>query len=121
GRVWDGGQIHNGHPSRYMSRDPGTGRVYHPGEVTPEGKAYLTVWDPEEFRLRDVEVIAPDGFTFRHSYSSVCGPAGTNTYYGHCANELFVIDTSDGQNGGYHVKPLCFIGVDGEDVHAGVQ
>ncbi|MCA9415053.1 MAG: PQQ-like beta-propeller repeat protein [Candidatus Omnitrophica bacterium] len=120
-RVWNAGAIAHTHPSRYMPKDPGTGRVYHPGETTPEGTCYLTVWDPEEFRLRDVEIVPEEGLKYRHSYSSCCGPAGTNTYYGHCDDQLFVMDTDDSKDGKFHVRPLCYIGVDGDPKHAGVQ
>jgi hypothetical protein len=66
-----------------------------------------------------VEVVPEDGFAYRHSYASTCGPAGTNTYYGESANELFVMDTDDSKDGRFHVRPLCYIGVDGDPNHSG--
>ena len=121
GRVWDAGQIHHTHPTRYMPSDPGTGRVYHPGEVTPEGKAFMTVWEPEEFRLRDVEVAPEDGYNYRHTYASCCGPAGTNTYYGYADNQLFEMSTDASKDGKFRVRPICYVGVDGDEKHGGIQ
>jgi hypothetical protein len=119
-RVWNAGQMRHPHPSRYMPSDPGTGRVYHPGEATPGGKFFLSVWDPEAFRLRDVEVTPEEGFDYRHSYASCCGPAGTNTYYGHADGHLFEMSTDDSKDGTFHVKAVCKIGVDEDDEHSGM-
>ena len=119
-RVWNAGQMRHPHPTRYMPSDPGTGRVYHPGEATPEGTFYMSVWDPETFRLRDVEVVPEDGFEYRHTYASCCGPAGTNTYYGYADNQLFEMNTDDSKDGTFHVRPVCTIGVDEDDQNTGM-
>ena len=120
GRVWNAGSIAYSHPTRYMPLDPGTGRVYHPGEVTPEGKNFMTVWHPDEFRLRDLEIVPEEGFTYRHSYATCCGPAGSNTLYGAAGDSLFEMDLDDSRDGKLHVRPICTIGVDGEFKHAGM-
>lgn len=119
-RTWNAGQMQYTHPSRYMPRDPGTGRVYHPGESTPEGRNFLTVWDPDQFRLRDVEVIGDEELPYRHSYASVCGPAGTNTLYGRAGESLYEMNLDDSTDGKFHAKPVCYIGVDGDDKNSGM-
>jgi hypothetical protein len=97
-----------------MPRDPGDGKVYHRGEVTPSGRCYMTVWDPDEFRLRDIEIVADEGFLYRHSYATCCGPAGTKTLYGQAHGQLFEMDLDVGRDGKLHVRPVCSIGVEGE-------
>lgn len=119
-RVWNAGQMRHPHPTRYMPSDPGTGRVYHPGEATPEGTFYMSVWDPETFRLRDIKVVPDEGFEYRHSYASCCGPAGTNTYYGYAGDQLFEMSTDDSKDGTFHVRPVCTIGVDGDNQNSGM-
>ncbi|MFH1742695.1 MAG: hypothetical protein ABIH23_27125 [bacterium] len=113
-RVWNAGSIAYGHPTRYMPLDPGTGKVYHPGESTPAGRHFMTVWHPDEFRLRDIEIVPDEGFVYRHSYATCCGPAGTNTLYGQSSDHLFEMDLDDSKDGKLHVRPVCPIGVDGE-------
>jgi hypothetical protein len=116
GRIWNAGQVGQGHPSRYMPMDPGTGRVYQRGETTPEGRNFMTVWDPEDFRLRDVEIVPEGGFEYKHSYASECGPAGTNTLYGCSGEKLFAMDLDDSKDGKFLVRPVCEVGVEGETV-----
>lgn len=120
-RLWDAGQMSHGHPSRYMPSDPETGKVYHPGEATPDGKNYMSVWYPDEFRLRDVEIVPEEGFEYRHSYASACGAAGTKTYYGHSGNQVFEMNLDESKDGKLHVRPICYVGVDGDPQHSGVQ
>ena len=120
GRVWNAGQIGATHPSRYMPMDPGTGRVYERSETTPEGRNFLTVWDPEESRIRDVEVVPESGFNYRQSYASCCGPAGTNALYGEADGYLFEMDLDADKDGKFHVRPVCTVGVDGEAKSGGM-
>lgn len=120
GRVWNAGQIRFTHPTRYMPLDPGTGRVYHPGEVTPTGTSYMTVWDPVDFRLRDVEVVPEEGFMYSHSYATTCGVAGSNVLYGHADNSLFEMDLDESKDGRLHVRRLCYIGVEGDEKNSGM-
>jgi hypothetical protein len=119
-RVWNAGSIGQGHPSRYMPMDPGTGRVYQRGETTPVGKNFMTLWDPEEFRLRDLEIVPEEGFAYQHSYASCCGPTGSNTLYGSAGDQLFVMDLEPDEDGKLHVRPVCTIGVDGEPKSGGM-
>jgi len=114
GRVWNAGQFAATSPSRYMPRDPGTGKVYQRGEVTPSRTHIMTVWHPDEFRLRDFEIVPADGLKYRHSYASCCGPAGTNTLYGQADGMLFEMDLDTSRDGKLHVRPVCSIGVEGE-------
>ncbi len=79
GRTWNAGAVAGYAPARYMALDEETGRVYHPGEVTPAEKQFMTVWDPREFRLRDYEIVADDSLRYRHSYTIACGPPGSST------------------------------------------
>ncbi len=120
-RLWDAGQMSHGHPKRYMPGDPGTGKVYHCGETTPSGKNFMSVWYPEEFRLRDLEIVPEEGFTYNHSYASTCGAPGTNTYYGLAGSQVFEMDLDESKDGKLHVKPICYVGVDGDEQHSGVQ
>ncbi|HIJ64948.1 MAG TPA: PQQ-like beta-propeller repeat protein [Candidatus Hydrogenedentes bacterium] len=120
-RVWNAGAIAHGHPTRYMPIEPGTGKVYHPGEVTPGGNAFMTVWEPETFRLRDVEIIAEEGFEYRHSYATCCGPAGTNKIYGGSGDFLFEMDLDDRKDGRFHARPVCAVGVEGDAQHTGLS
>ncbi len=120
GRVWNAGSIKYNHPTRYMPLDPGTGKVYHPGEVTPDGRYFMTVWEPETFRLKDVEVVPEDGFKYQHSYATCCGPAGTNTLYGRSGDYVFEMNLDDRKDGKFHVRPVCTVGVDGDDQHSGM-
>lgn len=119
-RVWNAGQIKYGHPTRYMPLDPGTGKVYHPGEVTPEGKHFMTVWEPDTFRLRDVEVVPEQGFDYSHSYATCCGAAGTRTLYGRAGDHLFEMNLDYGPDGKLHVRPLCYVGVEGDEQNSGL-
>jgi hypothetical protein len=119
-RVWNAGSIAYGHPTRYMPLDPGTGKVYHPGEVTPGGRCFMTVWHPEEFRLRDVEIFSEEGLKYRHSYAACCGAAGTNKLYGRSEDQLFEMDLNVGEDGKLHVRPLCSVGVEGEATCGGM-
>lgn len=121
GRTMNMGQISHAHPKRYMPRDPGNGRIYHSSETTPAGRNFMTVWDPEEYRLRDVEVIAEEGFSYRAPYASCTGSAGANTLYGMSGDYLFEMDLDDSKNGTFHVRPVCKVGVDGSDKHSGMQ
>jgi hypothetical protein len=119
-RVWNAGQIKYAHPTRYMPMDPGTGKVYHPGEVTPDGAHFMTVWEPEPFRLRDHEVVAEEDFAYRHSYAACCGPAGTQTLYGLAGGTVFEMDLDTEEDGKLHVRPVCTVGVDGDEQHSGM-
>ncbi|MFV2068404.1 MAG: hypothetical protein ACC645_15650, partial [Pirellulales bacterium] len=119
-RIWNAGSIRYGHPTRYMPRDPSTGKVYHPGEVTPKGKHFMTVWEPDAFRLRDIEVVSEEGFEYRHSYATCCGPAGTKTLYGRSGDNVFEMNLDDSKDGKLHVRPICTVGVDGDDEHSGM-
>jgi len=113
-RVWNAGQIAHNHPTRYMPLDPGTGKVYHPGEATPTGRHFMTVWDPTAFRLHDIEIAAEKSFKYKHSYATCCGAAGTDTLYGTADGKLFEMDLKPRSDGRLHVRPVCTIGVDGE-------
>lgn len=119
-RVWNAGSIAHPHPTRYMPLDPGTGKVYHPGELTPEGKNFMTVWHPDEFRLRDIEIVPEGDFKYRRSYATCCGPAGTNTLYGVSGDHLFEMNLDDSRDGKLHVRPVCTLGVEGELKHSGM-
>ena len=121
GRIWTAGAMAHPHPQRYMPKDPGTGRVYHPGEVTPEGRVFMTVWDPDEFRLRDVEVVTDEGIEkYSHSYATCCGPAGSHTLYGCTGDSFFEMNLDDTQDGKFHVRRLCYVGVDGDEQNSGL-
>jgi len=115
-RAWNAGQLGTGHPYRYMPCDHGTGRVYHPSEATPEGRSFMTVWDPDEFRLRDYEIVADEGFTYRHSYATCTGAPGTAKLYGSASGKLFEMDLDVTRDGKLHVRPLCDLGVENEPV-----
>jgi len=114
-RVWNAGAIAHPYPTRYMPLDHATGRVYHPGEVTPEGRQFMTVWDPEEFRLRDIEIFPEEGLGYAHSFATCCGPVGTSKLYGQVkdTNTLFEMDLRAREDGKLHVRPVCPTGVDG--------
>jgi hypothetical protein len=120
-RLWNAGAMAHGHPKRYMPSDPETGKVYHCGETTPSGKNYMTVWYPDEFRLRDLEIVPEDGFEYRHSYASACGAAGTKTYYGLSGGQVFEMDLNESKDGKLHARPICYAGVDGDEQHSGAQ
>lgn len=114
GRVWDAGSIGSNAPARYMTCDKETGKVYHRGEITPEGRHFMTVWDPSEFRLRDYEVIPEKGFKYSHSYAITCGQVGANKLYGSADGMVFEMDLDTSKDGKLHVKPICTVAVDGE-------
>jgi len=120
-RVWNAGNMARPHPTRYMPIDPGTGKIYHPGETTPSGRNFMSVWDPEEFRLRDIEVVGEEGLKYVHSYASACGAPGTNTYYGLAGDTIFEMSLDTSKDGKLHARPLCYVGVDGDSKHSGVQ
>ena len=103
-----------------MPLDPGTGKVYHPGEVTPAGKHFMTVWEPDAYRLRDIEVVAEEGFEYRHSYATCCGPAGSKRLYGRSGDDLFEMDLDDRKEGKLRVRPICTVGVEGDPEHSGL-
>ena len=113
-RVYNAGAVPHNHPSRYIASDPSTGKVYHKGEATPGGIQTLTVWDPEQFRLYDVEIAVDGDFEYRHPYAITNGPAGSHTLYSAINGKVFVIDLDESKDGKVHVKPLCSVGVDGE-------
>ncbi|MHB9027345.1 MAG: NHL repeat-containing protein [Candidatus Latescibacterota bacterium] len=115
GRTWDAGVIASYAPARYMAIDHDTGRVYHPGEVTPAGKQFMTVWDPVEFRLRDFEIAVDDTLKFRHSYTIACGPKGSRKLYGaNWAPDAWEMDLNPGADGKLHVRRICDVSVEGE-------
>ena len=113
-RVWNAGNIARPHPTRYMPSHPGTGRVYHPGETTPEGRNFMTVWDPDEMRLRDIEIAPEEGFAYAHSYATECGGPDDSHLYGQSGDFLFAMDLEPDASGKLRVRPVCKIGVDGE-------
>jgi hypothetical protein len=119
-RIWNAGAIARPHPTRYMPLDPGTGKVYHPGEGTPEGRTFMTVWHPDEFRLRDLEIISEEGFEYGHSYATCCGAAGTKTLYGRTQGFLFEMDLDSSKDGKLHVRPVCSLGIDDDDKNPGM-
>ena len=114
GRVWNAGAIAGSSPPRYMALDYDSGRVYHRGEATPGGRHFMTVWDPDEFRLRDIEIVADEGLNYRHSYAVCCGPVGSNKLYGQADGKLVEMDLNTGSDGKLHVRPLCTVALDGE-------
>ncbi len=114
GRVFNAGAVSSNHPSRYIDIDFETGRVYHKGEGTPDGRHFMTVWDPESFRLDDVEIVAGDDFEYRHSYAITSGPVGSNKLYGDANGMVFEMDLNVGADGKLHVRPVCTTGLDGE-------
>jgi outer membrane protein assembly factor BamB len=114
-RVWNAGAIAGNAPARYMAIDEETGRVYHPGEVTPEGKQFMTVWDPVEFRLRDYEIVADDGLKYRHSYTIAAGPKGSRKLYGaNWSPDVWEMDLNIHADGKLHVKRICAVSVEKE-------
>ena len=113
GRVWNAGPIAGSSPSRYMDIDYATGKVYHRGEATPDGRYFMTVWDPEEFRLRDIEIAADEGIDYTHSYAVCSGATGTHKLYGQADGQLCEMDLTPGKDGKLHVRPLCTIFHDG--------
>ncbi|MCE5250988.1 hypothetical protein LLG96_12285, partial [bacterium] len=116
GRIWNAGSIAQRNPARYMAIDYDTGRVYHNGEVTPDGKSYMTVWDPEEFRLRDYEVVSDGSFQYRHSYTVACGPVGSHKLYGaNWAPDAWEMDLDVRKDGKLHVRRICDTGLGGRD------
>lgn len=114
GRFWNAGPWGGVASSRYMAMEQSTGRVYHKGEVTPSGKSYMIVWDPEEFRLRDYEIAPEGGLRYSHSYTLTSGAPGTNKLYGAADGKLWELDMIPASDGRLHVRPLCSYGVDGE-------
>jgi hypothetical protein len=117
-RMWIAGPVFGDSSNRYMVIDKTTGRVYHKGEITPSGKYYMSVWDPADFRLRDVEIAADEGLVYSHSYAITNGPVGSHTLYGSAENKLVEMNLVPGSDGRLHVRPVCTLGVEGE-THAG--
>ena len=115
-RMWIPGPVWGAESSRYMIIDKTTGKVYHWGEVTPSGRKFMTVWDPDTFRLSDVEVIGDNGLNYSHSYAITAGATGTHTLYGSAEGQLVEMDLNPGPDGKLHVKPVCTLGVEGEPV-----
>lgn len=113
-RVWDAGTVAQVSPARYMALDYSTGRVYHKGEVTPEGRQFMTVWDPDEFRLRDIEIAVDGDLDYRHSYAICCGPDGGHKLYGSADGKLFEMDLKVREDGKIHVRPLCPVALENE-------
>ncbi|MBN1293388.1 MAG: hypothetical protein JXB48_16225 [Candidatus Latescibacteria bacterium] len=116
GRIFNAGAVASNHPSRYIDIDFETGKVYHKGETTPDGKNFMTVWDPNTFRLTDIEIVPEDGFKYSHSYAITCGPVGSNKLYGSADGKIFEMDLNVGSDGKLHVRPICTQGLDGEVV-----
>ncbi len=114
GRTWNAGSWSGTFSNRYMAMDPVTGRVFHRGEITPAGRAYMTVWDPEAFRLADIEIAPEQGLTFTHSYAITAGAPGDHHVYGAADGRLVEMDTIPGPDGKLHVRPVCTLAVDGE-------
>jgi len=100
-----------------MDIDFATGRVYHRGEATPDGRYYMTVWDPEEFRLRDIEIEPEAGFKYTHSYAVTCGPVGSHKLYGNADGKVCEMDLNVGVDGKLHVRPVCTESLDSEVTH----
>jgi hypothetical protein len=117
-RLWIAGPTWGGSSNRYMAIDFTTGKVYHKGEVTPFGRQFMTVWDPDKFRLNDIEIVADEGLTYTHSYAITCGPPGSHKLYGSADGKLVEMDLMPGPDGKLHVRPLCSVGLDGEP-HSG--
>jgi hypothetical protein len=115
GRNWNAGQVAGYAPARYMAWDAETGRVYHPGEVTPAGRQFMTVWDPKEFRLRDIEITADGGLNYRHSYTIACGLKGSRKLYGaNWTPDAWEMDLNVREDGRLHVRRICPVSVEGE-------
>jgi len=116
GRCWNAGAIASNSPARYMAIDYDTGRVYHRGEVTPSGSYYMTVWDPDEFRLRDYEVVSDGSFKYRHSYTITCGSVGSNKLYGaDWTPNAFEMDLNIGADNKLHAHRICDVGPGGKE------
>ena len=108
GRIWNAGACGWRNPARYMAIDHDTGRVYHKSEATPDGRYFMSVWDPEEFRLRDYEVVSDGSFEYRHSYTVCCGPKGSNKMYGsNWAPDAWEMDLRIGDDDKLHVRRIC--------------
>ena len=114
GRFWNAGPWGGIASSRYMAIELSTGRVYHKGEVTPSGKQFMTVWEPEEFRLQNYEILAEGGLKYSHSYTLTSGATGSNKLYGCSDGKLWEMDMIPASDGKLHVRPLCTWSVDGE-------
>ncbi|MHB9029515.1 MAG: NHL repeat-containing protein, partial [Candidatus Latescibacterota bacterium] len=114
GRFWNAGPWGGIASNRYMAMEMTTGRVYHKGEMTPAGKYFMTVWDPQEFRLRDYEVVTEDGLKYSHSYTLTSGAPGANKLYGTTDGKFFEMDMIPASDGKLHARPLCTWSVDGE-------
>ena len=117
-RMWIAGPTWGTSSNRYMVIDHATGKVYHKGETTPSGRNFMTVWDPNTFRLNDIEIVGDEGLQYSHSYAITPGAIGTHTLYGSADGKLVEMDLNPGSDGKLHVKPVCTLGVDGEP-HAG--
>lgn len=113
-RVWNAGQIGTDHTYRYMALDYATGKIYHPGEITPGGKKYMTVWNPDKFILEEVEIAVEGGLKYAHSYAWECGSTGSHTLYGECDGKIFEMDLNTDRDGKIHVRPICTAGLEGE-------
>ncbi|MBN1293389.1 MAG: hypothetical protein JXB48_16230 [Candidatus Latescibacteria bacterium] len=114
--VWNAGTIAWRNPARYMAIDYDTGKVYHQSEATPDGRYFMSVWDPDEFRLRDYEVVSDGSFEYRHSYTITCGPVGSNKMYGaNWSPDAFEMDLNTTRDGKLHVKRICDTGPGGKD------
>lgn len=113
-RMWVAGPVWGTSSNRYMVIDHSTGKVYHKGEVTPSGRQFMSVWDPAEFRLRDIEIAPEGGLRYSHSYAITHGPLGSHTLYGSAEDKLVEMSLVPGPDGKLHVKAVCPLGVDGE-------
>ncbi|MFC1509079.1 hypothetical protein ACFL60_05250, partial [Candidatus Omnitrophota bacterium] len=110
------GAIGSDSPARYMTIDYDTGKVYHKSEITPDGKYYMSVWDPEEFRLRDYEIVSDGSFKYRHSYTITCGPVGSHKLYGaDWVPNAFEMDLNIGSDNKLHVRKICDVGPGGAE------
>ena len=117
GRTFDAGAVSGNAPARYMALDEETGRVYHPGEATTDGRFFMTVWDPKAFRLRDYEIAVEGDLKYRHSYTIACGPRGSGKLYGsNWAPDAWEMDLEPHADGKLHVRRICPVSVDGESV-----
>jgi streptogramin lyase len=115
GQTYNAGAIAGNAPARYMAIDFDTGKVYNPGEVTPAGRQFMTVWDPKEFRLRDIEIAPEGGLKYRHSYTIACGPRGSHTLYGaNWSPDAFEMDLNVHGDGKLHVRRICAVSMDDE-------
>ena len=113
-RMWFPGPVFGASSNRYMDIDYASGKVYHKGETTPSGRNFMTVWDPNTFKLSDVEIVEDEGLHYSPSYAVTCGPVGSHKLYGCSGDKLVEMDLNTDSSGKLHVKPLCTIALDGE-------